>query len=76
MHSLTHANPPSKEGWSGHKEGVLHLGNASLTLCFWPFWNFHNQNLVVKDIAEVDATGRYIPSRWRAEGKLCPHARF
>ena len=32
--------------------------------------------MVVKNIAEVDAAGRYIPSRWRAEGKLCPHARF
>ena len=60
--------------WSGYREGALHFGNASLTLCFGdsklPQTNGSRNN------AEVDAAGRYIPSRWRAEGKLCPHARF
>ena len=60
---------------SGYREGALHFGNASLTLCFWQF-EITTREYRVKNIAEVDAAGRYMPSRWRAEGKLCPHARF
>ena len=30
--------------------------------------NLGNSNVQIKDIAEVGATGRYILSRWRAEG--------
>jgi hypothetical protein len=73
LHPLTHAEPLRNEV-ERHREGALHLGNASLTLCFGdsklPQTNGSRNN------AEVDAAGRYIPSRWRAEGKLCPHARF
>jgi len=53
--------------WSGYREGALHFGNASLTLCFWLF-ETTTIELVVENIAEVGAAGRYIPSRWRAEG--------
>ena len=56
-------------------EGALHFENASLTLCFWPLEprKFERR---VRNIAEVGATGRYIPSRQRAEDYPCPHARF
>ena len=37
--------------------------------------NLGNSNVQIKDIAEDDAAGRYIPSRGRAED-FCPHARF
>ena len=47
--------------------GSTTLWNASLTLCFWLF-ETTTIELVVEDIAEVDATGRYIPSRWCADG--------
>ena len=47
-------------------EGALHFENASLTLCFW---SLEPEKLErrIKDNAEVDATGRYILSRWCAE---------
>ena len=60
LHSLTHAEPLSEERWSGYREGALHFGNASLTLCFGDS-KLPQIELVVENIAEVDATGRYIP---------------
>ncbi len=40
-------------------EGALHLEYTSLTLCFWLF-ETTTIELVVENIAEVDATGMYI----------------
>ncbi|MDE6648274.1 MAG: hypothetical protein K2K03_10735, partial [Prevotella sp.] len=47
LYLQTHAGPASSMGdatrvdrmgrRSGYREGALHFGNASLTLCFWPF---------------------------------------
>ena len=37
--------------------------------------NLGNSNVQFKDIAEVGAAGRYIPSRLACRGQ-CPHARF
>ena len=50
-------------------EGALHFENASLTLCFW---SLEPEKLErrIKGNAEVDATGRYILSRWCAEAHL------
>ena len=48
------------------KNKALHIENASLTLCFW---SLEPEKLErrIKGNAEVDATGRYILSRWCAE---------
>lgn len=35
---------------------------------FLSVFKLPQSNLVVNDIAEVDAAGRYIPSRWCADG--------
>ena len=68
LHSLTHAVPASRCCRSGYREGALHYGNASLMLCFWLFGTTTIE-LVVKNMAEVGAAGRYIyRSRWCADG--------
>ena len=59
MHPLTHVVPPCKRS-ERLKGGSTTLWNASLTLCFWLF-ETTTIELVVGNIAEVDATGRYIP---------------
>ena len=55
--------------------GVLHIGIAFANALFLVALNLGNSKLSIKDIAGVDAAGRYIPSRWRAEG-FSPPARF
>ena len=48
------------------------IGNASQTLCFLASLNLGNSNVQVKDIAEVDATGRYIMSRLACRRQSLP----
>lgn len=49
-------------------ERALQFKYASLTLCFWQF-ETTTLEIIVKNIAEVGATGRYITlPRWCADG--------
>ena len=43
--------------------GALHYGIAFANALFLVALNLGNSKLSIKDIAEVDAAGRYIPSR-------------
>ena len=46
-------------GRSGCKEGALHIVKCLLTLCHLVSLNLGNSITQIKDIAEVDTTGRY-----------------
>ena len=44
---------------SGYREGALHFVKCLLTLCHLVSLNLGNSITQIKDIAEVDTTGRY-----------------
>lgn len=53
-------------GWSGYREH--YILECVADALFLAVLKLPQSNLVVNDIAEVDAAGRYIPSRWYADG--------
>ena len=59
MHPQTHADPPLKDGAAiGREHYIMECVADAL---FLAVLKLPQSNLVVKDIAEVDAAGRYIP---------------
>ena len=60
LHSQTHAEPTSSKFRSGYEEGALHFEMRRWRFVFGSS-ELPQIELVVENIAEVDAAGRYIP---------------